>query len=49
MVNIEESQWQCQELMANVDNGQTVAEREREKERATGEICTSTESELLLC
>jgi hypothetical protein len=48
-VNLEENQRQCQELMANVDNGQTVAHRERERERATGEICTATGSELLLC
>jgi flagellar biosynthesis chaperone FliJ len=29
MVNLEESQRQCQKLVANVDNGQTVAEKER--------------------
>jgi len=29
MANLEESQRQCQKLMANVDNGKTVAEKER--------------------
>jgi hypothetical protein len=29
MVNLEESQRQCQKLIANVDNRQTVAEKEQ--------------------
>ena len=29
MVNLEESQRQCQKLMANVNNGQIVAEKEQ--------------------
>jgi hypothetical protein len=29
MVNLEESQRQCQKLIANVDNGQTIAEKEQ--------------------
>jgi hypothetical protein len=29
MANLEESQRQCQKLMANVDNRKTVAEKER--------------------
>jgi len=29
MVNLEESHRQCQKLMANVDNGQTGAEKEK--------------------
>jgi hypothetical protein len=27
MVNLEDSQRQCQKLMANMDNGQTIAEK----------------------
>jgi hypothetical protein len=29
MVNLEESQQQCQKLMASVDNGQTIPEKEK--------------------
>jgi 2-iminoacetate synthase ThiH len=40
-VNLEESQWQCKELMANVGSGQTGAERESN--------WINMYSELLLC
>jgi hypothetical protein len=29
MANLEESQRQCQKLMANIDNGKTAAEKEQ--------------------